>query len=150
MRCNSHTIKFTLWKHMGLVLFFFFFFLSISMELGGLPRSAYNAVRLQCRRPWFNSWVRKIPWRWDKLPTPVFLGFPGGSEGKESACNVGDLGLIPGSRSSPGGGHGTPLHYSCVENPHRQRGLAGYSPWGPRVGHNWASTAHVLVFRNEQ
>ena len=41
-----------------------------------------------------------------------------------------DLGLIPGSRRSPGGGHGTPLHYSCLENPHRQRSLAGYSPWG--------------------
>ena len=40
--------------------------------------------------------VRKIPWRQNRLPTPVFLGFPGGSAGKESACNVGDLGLIPG------------------------------------------------------
>ena len=45
-------------------------------------------------RPWFNSWVRKIPWRRDRLPTPVFLGFPGGSDAKESACNAGDLGLI--------------------------------------------------------
>ena len=39
------------------------------------------------------------------LPTPVFLGFPGGSAGKESACNVGDLGLIPGLRRSSGEGH---------------------------------------------
>ena len=38
-----------------------------------------------------DSWVRKICWRRDRLPTPVFLGFPGGSDGKESACNVGDL-----------------------------------------------------------
>ena len=45
---------------------------------------------------WFDSWVRKIPWRRDRLPTPVFLGIPCGSAGKESACNVGDLGLIPG------------------------------------------------------
>ena len=37
-------------------------------------------------------WVRKFPRRRDKLPTPVFLGFSGGSDGKESACNVGDLG----------------------------------------------------------
>ena len=51
---------------------------------------------LQCRRPWFYSWVGKIPWRRDRLPTPVFLGFPGGSAGKESACSVGNLGLIPG------------------------------------------------------
>ena len=43
-----------------------------------------------------HSWVRKVPWRRDRLPTPVFLDFPGGSAGKKSACNVGDLGLIPG------------------------------------------------------
>ena len=48
-------------------------------------------------RPRFNSWVRKILWRRDRLPTPVFLGFPGGSAGKEPACNAGDLSLIPGS-----------------------------------------------------
>ena len=47
---------------------------------------------MQCRRPWFDSWVGKIPWRRDRLPTPVFLGFPGGSDGKKSVCNVGDLG----------------------------------------------------------
>ena len=43
--------------------------------------------------------------------------FPGGSDGKESAHNAGDLGLIPGLGSSPGGGHGNPLQYSCLENP---------------------------------
>ena len=43
---------------------------------------------------WFDSWVGKIPWRKDRLPAPLFMGFPGGSDGKESACNVGDLGLI--------------------------------------------------------
>ena len=48
------------------------------------------------RRPPFDSWVRKILWRWDSLPTPLFLGFPGGSAGKVSTCNVEDLGLIPG------------------------------------------------------
>jgi len=55
---------------------------------------------LQCRRTWFDSRVRKIPWRRDRLPTPVFSGFPCGSgkagAGKDSACNVGGLGLIPG------------------------------------------------------
>ena len=45
------------------------------------------------------------------------LGFPGGSEGKESAYNTGDLGLISGSRRSPGEGNGSPLQYSCLENP---------------------------------
>ena len=42
------------------------------------------------------QFLRKIPWRRDRLPTPVFLGFPCGSAGKESSCNAGDLGLIPG------------------------------------------------------
>ena len=47
---------------------------------------------------------------------PPTLGFPGGSEGKESTCNVGDLGLIPGSGRSPGKGNGNPLQYSGLEN----------------------------------
>ena len=46
----------------------------------------------------------------------AFLGFPGGSEGKASAHNAGDLGLIPGSGRSPGEGKGNPLRYSCLEN----------------------------------
>ena len=45
------------------------------------------------------------------------VGFPGGSEGKASACNAGDLGLIPGSGRSAGEGSGNPLQYSCLENP---------------------------------
>ena len=55
--------------------------------------------------------------------------FSGGSDDKKSACNVEDLGLIPGLGRSPGGGHGNPLQYSCLENPHGQRSLADYSPW---------------------
>ena len=43
-------------------------------------------------------------------------GFPGGSNGKESACNAGDPGSIPGLGRSPGGGNGNPLQYSCLEN----------------------------------
>ena len=57
-------------------------------------------------------------------------GFPCSSVGEESACSAGDLGLIPGSRRSPWEGNGNPLQYSCLENPHGQRSLAGYSPWG--------------------
>ena len=45
------------------------------------------------------------------------LGFPGGSDGKESACNLGDLSSIPGSGRSPGEKNGNPLQYSCLENP---------------------------------
>ena len=45
------------------------------------------------------------------------LGFPGGSEGKASACNAGDLGSIPGLGRSSGGGHGNPFQYSCLKKP---------------------------------
>ena len=69
-------------------------------------------VCLQCRRPGFHPGAGKIPWRVDSLPTPVFLCFPGGSTGKESTCNVGDLGLIPGLGSSPGEEISHPLQYS--------------------------------------
>ena len=47
----------------------------------------------------------------------LYLGVPGGSDGKESACDVGDLGSIPGSGRSPGEGNGNPFQYSCLENP---------------------------------
>ena len=52
---------------------------------------------------------QEIPQKRDRLPTPIFLGFPGGSDGKESNHNAGDLGLIPWLGRSPGGGHGNPL-----------------------------------------
>ena len=59
------------------------------------------------QRPWFDSWVGKICWRRDRLRTPEFLGFPGGSDGKESACNAGDpAGLIPRLGRSAGEGIG--------------------------------------------
>ena len=70
------------------------------------------------------------------------------SDGKESACNVGDLSLIPGSGRPPGGGHGNPLQYSCLENPHGQRSLAGYSLWGCKESDmtKWLRTAqHILL-----
>ena len=67
-------------------------------------------------RSWFISWVRKIHWRRDWLPTPVFLGFLFGSAGKESTCNAGDLGSILGLGRSPGEGKGYPLQYSGLEN----------------------------------
>ena len=47
-----------------------------------------------------------------------------------TAGDTGDTGSIPGLERSSGGGHGNSLQYSCLENPHRQRSLAGYSPWG--------------------
>ena len=63
----------------------------------------------------------EVPWGRDSLLTPEFLGFLGGLDGKESTCNAADLGSIPGLGRSPGGGHGNPLQYSCLENPCGQR-----------------------------
>ena len=63
------------------------------------------------------------------LNTSYVLGFLGDLDGKESACNVGDLGSILGLGRSPGGGTGRPLQYSCLENPHGQRNLWA-SLWG--------------------
>ena len=48
----------------------------------------------------------------------ICMGFPAGSDGKESACNVGDPGSIPGSGRYRGGENGNPIQYSCLENPH--------------------------------
>ena len=93
-----------------------------------------------------------FPWRRDRLPTPVFLGFPDGSDSKESTCYAGDLGSIPGLRRSPGGGHGNPFQYSYLENLHGQRNLAGCSPWGPKESDmtEWLSTAvKYLVLKTE-
>ena len=70
----------------------------------------------------------------------IFQGFPGGSEGRVSACNVGDLDSIPRSGRSPGEGNGNPLQYPCLENP-LDRG-AWYSP----PGHRESDTTEWLHF----
>ena len=64
--------------------------------------------------------------------------------GEESACSAGHPGLIPEWGRSPGGGHGSPLQYSCLENPHGQRSLAGYSPWG-RTKSDMAAAAAAFL-----
>ena len=56
----------------------------------------WQRIHLKFWKPLFNSWVGRIPWRRDRLPIPVFLDFPCGSAGKESTCNSGDLGSVPG------------------------------------------------------
>ena len=71
---------------------------------------------LRYRKPWLDSWVGKICWRRDGLPTPVFLGFPCDSAGKESVSNAGDLSSIPGLGRSSGERKGYPLQYSGLEN----------------------------------
>ena len=72
----------------------------------------------------FNSWVRKIRWRRDQLPTPVFLGFPSGSAGKESSCNTGDRGSITELWRSPGEGTSLPTPVFWPGESH------GLNPWG--------------------
>ena len=61
---------------------------------------------------WWDGWLALLmQWTW------TWANFPGGSEVKASASNVGDQGSVPGSRRSPGEGNGNPLQYSCLENP---------------------------------
>ena len=100
---------------------------------------ATHSSLLACRIPWTeepcglwsvgsqrvgHNWVTNI---W------LFPGFPSGSADKESACSVGDLGLIPALGRSPGEQHSNPLHYSCLENPHGQRRLVGCSPYVTKI-----------------
>ena len=153
------------------------------------PNLAFGLVNLPAMQ--FDFWIGKIPWRRDRLPIPVFSGFPGGPDGKKwsevkvaqsclTLCNsiqfmefsrpesewvafpfssgssqpsnqtgvsctaggfftnwamnpsamLGDLASIPGLGRSHGGENGNPLQYSCLKNPHGQRSLACYSPWG--------------------
>ena len=89
---------------------------NLSPLQGIFPTQESNQGFLHCRRARFDSWLRKICWRRDRLPIRVFLGFPCGLAGKESACNAGGLGSIPGLGRSPGGGKGCPLQYSGLEN----------------------------------
>jgi len=74
----------------------------------------------------------------------LLLGFPGGSDGKESALNSGDLGLIPVLRRSPGEGNSYPLQYSGLEN-FMDRNLASYSPWDHRAGQDLATYTFMVL-----
>ena len=93
------------------------------------------------RRPWFNSCVRKISWRRDRPPTPVFLGFPYGSSGKESACNARDLGSIPGLGRYSGEGKGYPLQYSGMEN------TMDCIVHGVAKSQTWLSDFHIMLLK---
>ena len=67
------------------------------------------------------------------------MGFPHSSVGKESACNTGDLGSIPGLGRSPGEGNGNPLQYSCLENPMDRGAWRAIVHGVARVGHGLAT-----------
>ena len=76
-------------------------------------------------------------------------GFPGGSDTKESARNAGDLCSIPEFGRSPREGHVNPLEYSCLENLHGQKSLAGYSPWDHKESDTteWLSSGVYLKLK---
>ena len=77
------------------------------------------------------------------------MGFPAGSDGKESTYNIGDLDSIIGLRRCPGGWHGNPFQYSYLENPYGQRSLEGYSPWGHKESDvTEDSTKYKKLWRN--
>ena len=83
----------------------------------------------------------KIHWRRDRLPTPVLLGFPGGSDSKESTCNVVDLGSIPGLGRSPGEGTSYPLQYSGLKNSTDRRAWQA-TVHGVEKSRTWLSNFH--------
>ena len=70
----------------------------------------------------FSLYSVKILWRSNRLPTPVFLGFPGDSDSEKICLQCGIPGFYPLGKSL-GGGHGNPLQYSCLKNPHGKRSL---------------------------
>ena len=117
MNCDQQFEKLDLFSHTSIHIF-------------NWTNSAGKESTCSAGDPGSISWIGKILWRRDGLPTPVFLGFPGGSVVKNLPGNTGDMGSIPGSGKSPGGGHGSPLQHSCLQNTHGQRSLAGCSPWG--------------------
>ena len=77
------------------------------------------------------------------------LGFPGGSDGTESTCLAGHQGSIPGLGRFPGVGHDNPLQYSCLENPHGQKSLEGYSSQGCKESDTTEQLSrHILAIIN--
>ena len=77
-------------------------------------------------------------------------GFPGGSEGRESACSAGDPGLIAGSGRYPGEAHGNPLQYSCLGNPMDRRAGGLQSMGLQRVGHDLATDTFTFKRHEDQ
>ena len=100
----------------------------------------------------FNKVKKCIPWSWKfekcwyvgwVLPTTIWTQWHCGSEDKESACNAGDLGSIPGSGRSPGGGHGNPLQYSCLGNPMAEKPSGLQSLGSCRIRHDSATNTYT-------
>ena len=109
-------------------------------------RKATHSNILAWRIPWTVQFTG-VTKSWTQLSNFHFQGFPGGSDGKESACNMGGLGLILGLERCRGQGCDNPLQYSCLENPHGQRSLQ--SMGSKRVRHQrvtqHSKRQHILV-----
>ena len=123
---KSSVIKISLYVFSQEFLHFSFFFLHLAIQLyQHLKKMTFHIewYWLPCQKL-FDHIYEDLFWALYSIPLvymsvfmPVPQWFPGGSDGKASAYNVGDLGLIPGWGRSPGEGNGTPLQYSCLENP---------------------------------
>ena len=97
------------------------------MEIANLPEKEFRIMLARMTQD-----LRK---RIEKMQE-MFVGFPGGSDSKASACNTRDPGLIPGLGRSPGEGTGNPLQHSCLENPIDEEPDRLQSMGSQRVGHN--------------
>ena len=73
------------------------------------------------------------------------LGFPGGLDGEDSACNAGDTSSVPGLERSPGEGNGNPFQYSCLENSMNRGAWQATALGSERVGHNWATNTQTSL-----
>ena len=96
-----------------------------------MDREAWHAAVHGIWHNWTNVKSRTQLSKWTELTEGPAWGFPSSSDGKESACNAGILGLFPGLERSPEEGNGNPLQYSCLENP-MERGA-------------WQATVHRLT-----
>ena len=114
----------------------------INIRASLIAQLVNNLPATQGTLVWF---LGKIRWRRHRLPTLVFWGFPCGSAGKESACNAGDLGSIPGLGESPGEGKGYQFQYSGLEN-----SMDCIAMRLQRVGHDWPTFTSLLIFRERK
>ena len=123
------------------VIYIYIYISLIALLLKNLPTIQETLVKFLGQKG------RKAPWRRDRLPTPIFMGFPGGSDGKEFNCNARDLDLIPWLGRSPRGGHGKSLQCSCLKSPLNKGGLVAYSPWGHKESaHRKHTRIHTYIY----
>ena len=134
------TIALTIWTFVDKVMSLLFNILS-RFVIAFFPRSKHLLIswlQLPCAVI-LKPKKRKICHCFHFSPIDLPFDFPHSSVGKESACNVGDLGLIPGLGRSPGEGNGNPFQHSCLENPMDRGAWKAAVPGATRVGHNLAA-----------